>query len=152
MLLVFVKAVTSSWAKTRTLNTIWQVRVRHFQDRQAISHRVWVKTATAPLFLQMACETCTQDTVQWHTEMSELSKLWSGWCDSLFAKPYTEKASLLICTTSTAHCRTCVSLRQGNIDQDILHLSPGHQMLMLQHQSWADVTSQKSTEHKAPQG
>lgn len=39
------------------------------------SHRFWVKTATAPLFLQMACETCTHDTVQGHTEVSEPSKL-----------------------------------------------------------------------------
>lgn len=88
MLVVFAKAVIRSWAKTRTLNTTRQVRVRHFWHSQAISHRFWVKTATAPLFFQMARETCTQDTVQWHTEMSELSRLWSDWCDSLLAKPY----------------------------------------------------------------
>lgn len=81
MLLVFEKAVISSWAKTRTLNTIWQVRVRHFQDSQEISHTFWAKAATAPLFLQMVCEARTQDTAQWHTEMPELPELRSGWCD-----------------------------------------------------------------------
>ena len=60
--------------------------------------------------------------------------------------------TLRMCTTSTAHCHMRLSLQQVNIDRDTLHLSPGHQTLMLQHQSWADVTSQKSTEHKAPQG
>lgn len=60
------------WWKTSTLNTIWQVWVWHFRDRQAISHCFWVKMAPSPSFIPKACETCKQNTVQWHTQMSGL--------------------------------------------------------------------------------
>lgn len=99
----------SSWAKSRTLNTTWQDWVWHFWDSQAISHRFWVKTAAAPLVLQMACELYTY-TVQWCTQMSGLSKVWSGCCESLLAKPNKEKTSLPICTASTVHCHSCIAL------------------------------------------
>lgn len=85
---------------------VLQVCVQHFWDSQAISDKLSMTAPTAPtLFLQIACEPCTQDTTQWHTDTSVLPKLWSGWYDSLLAKPYTQNASLLVCSISSAHCK-----------------------------------------------
>lgn len=128
----------SSWAKCRTLNTIWQDCVWHFWDSQAISPRFWVKTATAPFALQKACELYTHSAVM-HTDVwAGLVAVTASWQSRTRKRQAVWYGQLALCTATRA------PLCGASIDQDILYR--GQQVLMLQHQPWAHVISQKPTQ------
>lgn len=96
----------SSSVKSRTSNTTWQDWVWHFWDSQAISHRFSVKTATAPLVFQMACEMCTRQCSDAHRCLSCLRSglvaVTASWQSHTRKRQHFWYAQLALCTATRA--------------------------------------------------